>query len=50
MSFADRLKKARLQKGLSKMELSQLANVHHVQIGRYENKGAHPSADVLVLL
>jgi transcriptional regulator with XRE-family HTH domain len=47
MSFADRLKTLRTNQGLSKIELSQAAGVHHVQIGRYENKGAHPSADVL---
>jgi len=47
MGFAERLKELRVQKGLSKMELSKLADVHHVQIGRYENKGAHPSTDVL---
>lgn len=47
MSFADRLKEMRTKKGYSKMELSKAAGVHHVQIGRYENKGAHPSTDVL---
>jgi len=47
MAFAERLKKIRAEKGLSKIELGKLAGVHHAQIGRYENKGAHPSADVL---
>ena len=32
------------------MELGKLAGIHHAQIGRYENKGAHPSADVLAKL
>lgn len=47
MSFSKRLKQVRIEKGLSKTELSNLAGVHHVQIGRYENKGARPSTDVL---
>lgn len=47
MNFADRLKKLRMDKGLSKIELGKLSGIHHAQIGRYENKGAHPSADVL---
>ena len=47
MGFAERLKEARLKQGFSKIELSEKADVHHVQIGRYENKGAHPSAEVL---
>lgn len=38
------------QRGFSKMELGKLAGIHHAQIGRYENKGAHPSADVLAKL
>ena len=47
MDFSERLKQLRIEKGLSKTDLSNLANVHHVQIGRYENKGAKPSTDVL---
>lgn len=47
MSFAQRLKKARTDKGLSQTELGNLAGIHYTQIGRYENKGAQPSADVL---
>lgn len=47
MGFADRLKKIRLEKGFSKGELATEIGVHYSQIGRYENKGAQPSADVL---
>jgi transcriptional regulator with XRE-family HTH domain len=47
MSFAQRLKKTRVDKGLSQTELGNLAGIHYTQIGRYENKGAQPSADVL---
>lgn len=50
MTFAERLKKIRAEKGLSKIELGKLAGIHHAQIGRYENKGAHPSSDVLAKL
>jgi len=50
MDFGNRLKQLRTEKGFSKIELSELAQVHHVQIGRYENKGAMPSTDVLVKL
>ncbi len=47
MDFAKRLKKARLEKSLSKSDLGKLVGVHYSQIGRYENKGATPAADVL---
>ena len=47
MSFAQRLKKARIEKGLSQTELGSMAGIHYTQIGRYENKGAQPSADIL---
>jgi len=47
MSFAERLKQARLAKGLTKGELGGKIGVHYSQVGRYEEKGAHPSADVL---
>jgi transcriptional regulator with XRE-family HTH domain len=47
MGFAQRLKKTRVNKGLSQTELGNLAGIHYTQIGRYENKGAQPSADVL---
>jgi transcriptional regulator with XRE-family HTH domain len=50
MGFAQRLKKARADKGLSQTELGNLAGIHYTQIGRYENKGAQPSADVLAKL
>ena len=39
-----------MDKGLSQTELGSLAGIHYTQIGRYENKGAQPSADVLAKL
>jgi transcriptional regulator with XRE-family HTH domain len=45
--FAERLKKVRTAKNLSQTELGGLIGVHYTQIGRYENKGAYPTADVL---
>ncbi|MGB4292176.1 MAG: helix-turn-helix transcriptional regulator [Bacteroidales bacterium] len=50
MSFSERLKKARLEKGHSKSDLAKEINVHYSQIGRYEEKGAQPSADILAKL
>lgn len=47
MSFAQRLKKARTDKGISQTELGEIVGIHYTQIGRYENKGAQPSADIL---
>jgi len=47
MGFAERLKKARNDRGLSQTELAKLVGIHYTQIGRYEKKGAQPSADVL---
>jgi transcriptional regulator with XRE-family HTH domain len=47
MSFAQRLKKARIDKGLSQTELGKLVGIHYTQVGRYENKGSQPSADIL---
>ena len=50
MDFGSRLKQLRTDKGFSKLGLSEIAQVHHVQIGRYENKGAMPSTDALTKL
>lgn len=47
MSFAQRLKKARIEKGLSQTELGKIAGIHYTQVGRYENKGSQPSAEIL---
>ena len=41
MSFAEKLIEQRTKIGFSKMELTKVTGVHHFQIGRYENKGAH---------
>ncbi len=47
MGFAQRLKKARTDKGFSQTELANQVGIHYTQIGRYETKGAQPSAEVL---
>jgi transcriptional regulator with XRE-family HTH domain len=47
MSFAQRLRKIRTDKGLSQTDLAKAVGIHYTQIGRYETKGAQPSADVL---
>jgi len=47
MNFGQRLKKARLDKGFSQTELAGQVGIHYTQIGRYETKGAQPSAEVL---
>jgi transcriptional regulator with XRE-family HTH domain len=49
-TFSERLKRARLDKGFSKSDLASEIGVHYSQIGRYEEKGAQPSADVLAKL
>jgi len=46
-SFQDRLRQVRLSKGFSKTDLAKIVGVHYTQIGRYEEKGAKPAADVL---
>ena len=50
MSFAQRLKKARTDRGLSQTDLASMVGIHYTQVGRYEKKGAQPSADVLAKL
>ncbi len=47
MSLANRLKQERTDKKLSQQQLSQMANVHYTNVGRYERGDAKPSADVL---
>ena len=47
MSLANRLKQARTDNHLSQQQLSQMANVHYTNVGRYERGDAKPSADVL---
>lgn len=47
MSFGQRLKKARQDKGISQSKLGKLVGVHYTQIGRYESKGVKPSGDIL---
>jgi len=47
MTFAERLKKIRQEKELTQTALAEKIGVHYTQIGRYENKGAHPTGDIL---
>jgi transcriptional regulator with XRE-family HTH domain len=47
MGLPERLKEARTKKGLSQSDLAKKVKLHYTQIGRYENKGAQPSADIL---
>ena len=47
MSFGERLKRARQDKGISQSELGKLVGVHYTQVGRYESKGVKPSGEVL---
>ena len=47
MGFAERLKKARNDRGLSQTDLARLVGIHYTQVGRYEKKGAQPSAEIL---
>jgi transcriptional regulator with XRE-family HTH domain len=46
-SFGERLRQLRTDKKWSRSKLAEQAGVHHTQIGRYETKGAQPSAEVL---
>jgi transcriptional regulator with XRE-family HTH domain len=47
MSFGERLRQLRTDKKWSRSQLAEKASVHHTQIGRYETKGAQPTAEVL---
>ncbi|NEW84133.1 MAG: transcriptional regulator [Mariniphaga sp.] len=45
--FAQRLNKARTDKGCPKPALQNWWGPHYTEIGRYEKKGAQPAADIL---
>ena len=47
MTFGDRLRQLRTEKKLSRSGLAEQAGIHYSQIGRYETKGAQPTAEVL---
>lgn len=49
-SLGSRVKKLRKQKNLTQIELGKLSGIHYTNIGRIENKGAIPQADVLYLI
>lgn len=46
-NFGERLRQLRTDKKWSRSRLAEQTGVHHTQIGRYETKGAQPSAEVL---
>ncbi|NHA04889.1 helix-turn-helix transcriptional regulator [Mucilaginibacter sp. HC2] len=48
--FGDRLKRLRLKKGLTQMQLGELLRVSNVQITRYEKGIAKPSMEVIKTL
>ena len=50
MDFHQRLKRIRIEKGHSKGELASLVGIHYSQIGRYEEKGSVPSAEIMTKL
>lgn len=45
--IADKLKKARIDQGLSQTELGKKAGVSHIQINRYEKASTKPSGKIL---
>jgi Predicted transcriptional regulators len=45
--LGDRIKLLRKQKGLSQTDLAKQVGISYAQVGRYETKGAQPSAEVL---
>jgi transcriptional regulator with XRE-family HTH domain len=47
MTFGQRLTEERLKKGLSKLDLSKIVEIHYSQIGRYERDQATPGSDML---
>ena len=47
MSFADRLKQARLEKGLTQQQLATLVNVKNTAISNYEKNQSFPNIDIL---
>ncbi len=48
--FPERLRKLRIQKGLSQIELSKLAKIHNTHISRYERGESKPTAKYLKFL
>jgi len=45
--LGSRILQLRKQKGLSQTELAEAIGITYAQVGRYETKGAQPSAEVL---
>lgn len=50
MEFKDRIKKARLNKGLSQSQLAKTVGVHVTNISRYERGENRPTSEVLTKL
>lgn len=47
MTIGERLRSTRETRGLSQGELGKLTKIHRMQISKYENNGAVPSAEIL---
>ncbi len=45
--LGERIKYLRKQKGLSQTDLANQVGISYAQVGRYETKGAQPSAEVV---
>lgn len=50
MEFKDRIKQARIKKGLSQSDLAKAIGVHVTNISRYERGENRPTSDVLTKL
>lgn len=50
MTFSERLKRVREERGLSQTELGKLTKIHPHHISKYENAKSIPSADKLKIL
>jgi transcriptional regulator with XRE-family HTH domain len=46
-TFAERLKRLRMEKGLSQSDLANLINVHNTHISRYERGESKPASRIL---
>jgi len=50
ITFAERIKKLRVNKGYSQKEIAEIVGVNYVNYGRYERGLSRPSADTLTKL
>lgn len=49
-TVGERIKRLRIREDLTQTQLAKMVGLTYVQIGRYEKRGAVPSADVLAKL